>query len=345
MSASRPESAHSTRYPLDQPDLLGVLSSTREVMLHARCVQIEPAALAPLASMLCQQNAAAPPTWPAAYHFFDGSLRTVNWLLALDAVNFCFWAEQGQARWRIAYQGELLNGYWAAASALRRAVEEGRPLWDAGYLSNMDSQELATIFRGQAPDEPGIPLLTERLHCLREVGQVLSEHYGGQFSHLIEQTGHSAVALTLALAEHFPSFRDLAIYAGREVRFFKRAQICVADLHSAFGGQSWGTFSDMDALTIFADYKLPQVLRHYQILVYTPELAARVDRQQLLAAGSTEEVEIRAATIWACELLRQEIMRQGGPAISAAEVDQLLWLLGQDAAQMQPYHRVRTIWY
>jgi hypothetical protein len=209
----------------------------------------------------------------------------------------------------------------------------------------MDSQELAMIFRGQAPDEPGIPLLAQRLHCLREVGQVLVEQYGGQFSRLIEQTGQSAVAVTLALAEHFPSFRDVATYAGREVRFFKRAQICAADLHSAFGGQSWGTFADMDALTIFADYKLPQVLRHYQVLVYAPELATRVDGQQLLAAGSKEEVEIRAATIWACELLRREILRLGGPARSAVEIDQLLWHLGQDATQMRPYHRVRTIWY
>jgi hypothetical protein len=350
MSASRPESAHRALYPLEQPDPLGVLSSTREVLLHARSVQIDPAYLAPLAHVLLGHSAPgasalATPAWSEAYHFFDGSERTVNWLLVLDAVNFCFWAEHGQEKWRIAYRGEVLNGYWAQAAALRRAVEEHRPLWDAGYLSNMDSQELATIFRGQASDEPGIPLLAERLHCLREVGQVLAEHYAGQFSRLIAQTGQSAVALTLALAEHFPSFRDVATYAGREVRFFKRAQICAADLHNAFGGQSWGTFADMDALTIFADYKLPQVLRHYQILVYAPELAARVDRQQLLAAGSTEEVEIRAATIWACELLRREIVRQGAGATSAVEIDQLLWHLGQDATQMQPYHRVRTIWY
>ncbi len=344
------------QFHLEQHDPLGVLSSTREVMLRAKLVQIDTAQIERLArSLLAPRNyergqasglsGIAAPAWPAHYHFFDGSERTVNWLLVLDALNFCFWAEKGQARWQIEYQGEVLNGYWAEAAALRRAVEENRPLWDARYLSNISQQELATIFRGPSQDRPGIPLFEERLRCAREVGQVLLERFGGQFSHLVEQAGQSGVALALALVEHFSSFRDVATYEGQEVRFFKRAQICVADLHSAFDGRSWGTFADMDKLTIFADYKLPQVLRHYGVLVYAPELAERIDHLELLAPGGVEEVEIRAATIWASELLRREIVRLGGQAVTAAEIDQLLWHLGQDAADMRPYHRVRTIFY
>lgn len=340
-------------YDLEQPDRLGVLTSTREVVVRARSVQIEMARVEQLARLLIgpQQEAAgqapgvAVPDWPERYHFFDGSERTVNWMLLLDALNFCFWGEKGQARWQIEYQGELLNGYWAEAASLRRAVEEGKPLWDAVYLSNIDHRELATIFRGLSADEPGIPLFEERLRSAREVGQVLLAHFGGEFSHLVEQTRQSGVELALALAEHFTSFRDVATYNHQEVRFLKRAQICVADLHGAFGGQSWGAFTDLDQLTIFADYKLPQVLRHYGALVYAPELAARVDNQDQLAPGSAEEVEIRAATIWASELLRRAVTRLCEQPITAALIDMLLWHLGQDAANMRPYHRVRTIFY
>lgn len=335
---------------IEQPDKLGVLSSTREVMLRARSVRIEPEPIQRLARQLAaprRTEAGAEPdlSWPARYHFFDGTERTVNWMLLLDALNFCFWGERGQPRWQIAYQGEMLNGYWAEAAALRRAVEEGRPLWDAGYLSNISHQELAAIFRGHSPDGPGIPLFEERLRAAREVGQVLLERFDGQFSHLVEQAGQSAVELALALAEHFTSFRDVATYENQEVRFLKRAQICVADLAGAFNGQSWGAFTDLDQLTIFADYKLPQVLRHYGVLVYAPELASAVDRQELLTSGSAEEIEIRAATIWASELLRREMARLTERPLTAAEVDQVLWHLGQDATEMRPYHRVRTIFY
>ena len=335
-------------YELTRPDPLGVLTSTREVVLRAGSVQIVQPQIAQMAHTLTSIGdvpALELPAWPAHYHFFDGSERTVNWLLLLDALNFCFWAEQGQPRWQIVYRDEILNGYWAEAASLRRAVEEGRPLWDARYLSNMDHRELAAIFRGPSDDAPGIPLFEERLQAAREVGAVLLAHFEGQFSHLVEQARQSGVQLVSLLAEHFASFRDVASYQQREVRFLKRAQICVADLASAFGGQSWGEFTDLEYLTIFADYKLPQVLRHYGVLVYAPELANAVDHQVLLTPGSEEEVEIRAATIWACELLSRAVAARVGHAVSAMEIDQLLWHQGQDTTDMHPYHRVRTIYY
>jgi hypothetical protein len=343
-------------FPLDaleQPDASGVLTSTRAVVRQARSVSLDRTAIQQLARQLIlperAQASAKPalalPEWPTRYHFFDGTQRTVNWMLLLDALNFCFWGEKDQARWQISYQGETLNGYWAEAAALRRAVEEGKPVWDAGYLSNIDRQELATLFRGLSADTPEIPLFEERLWIAREVGQVLLEQFEGQFSHLVDRVRQSGVKLALALAEYFSSFRDEATYNSQEVRFLKRAQICVADLYGAFDGQSWGAFTDLDQLTIFADYKLPQVLRHYGALVYTPALAEKVDHQEQLAPGSTEEVEIRAATIWACELLRREASRLSEQALTAAAIDQWLWHLGQDADHMLPYHRVRTIYY
>lgn len=339
-------------YDLEQPDTLGVLTSTREVVLQSRSIQIDLTYIQHIAHRLVTHTSRetglpllAIPPWPVHYHFFDGTERTVNWILLLDALNFCFWGEKNQPRWQVAYQGEILNGYWAEAVSLRRAMEEQIPLCDAEYLSNIDRQQLAALFRGLSASEPIIPLFEERLRIVHETGQVLLERFQGEFSHLITQTQQSAVELVLALVTHFPSFRDVAIYEGREVRFFKRAQICVADLASAFQGQKWGRFTDLDQLTIFADYKLPQVLRHFGVLVYAPELAARVDAQDLLASGSAEEVEIRAATIWASEFLRREVAQLVEQPVTACDIDQLLWHLGQDATAMQPYHRVRTIYY
>src|SRR6185312_6253103 len=117
-----PSSAHAAHlYTLEHPDVSGVLTSTREVMLQARFVSLDSARLQQLAHQLVfpqqtqadSQSAPMTPEWPARYHFFDGTQRTVNWMLLLDALNFCFWGEKDQPRWQIAYQGEILNGYWA----------------------------------------------------------------------------------------------------------------------------------------------------------------------------------------------------------------------------------------
>ena len=248
-------------YVLDAPDELGVLSSTREVVERGEYVWIDEDALGVLSDQWAREVRTDAGSNVFAlydrYHFHDGTERTVNWLLVLDALNFCFWAEKDQPRWRIAYQGETLDGYWAEAAALTRAVEEGIPLWDAEFLSEIGSEELAHIFRG----EHTIPLFAERLNNIHEVGRVLLERYDGQFARAVEQVEGSAVRLALLLAENFPSFHDVALYRKREVCFFKRAQICVADLYGSFGGRRWGAFHDFDQLTAFADYKLPQVLR------------------------------------------------------------------------------------
>jgi hypothetical protein len=155
---------------------------------------------------------------------------------------------------------------------------------------------------------------------------------------LIESAENSAVKLVEILSEKIPSFRDWAEYNGKTVYFFKRAQILAADLYGAFSGKSWGSFHDMEKLTAFADYKLPQVLRHLGILNYSGHLADKIDKKILLAPGCTEEVEIRAHTIWVVEQIRQDLARHG-KSLYSYEIDWLLWNLGQkDAFREKPYH-------
>ncbi|HVB62474.1 MAG TPA: queuosine salvage family protein [Ktedonobacteraceae bacterium] len=327
-------------------DPLGVLSSANSVITQGELVWINSQRVVEVARRWSQErttHAPDAPAWPAAYeryHFFDGTERSANWILALDAMNFCFWAEQDQPRWRITYKGETLNGYLAEAAALTRAIEDGLPLWDAAFLAQLSSETLASIFRG----EQTIPLFEQRLQNAREVGRVLLEQFDGQFTNVITAAESNAVKLALLITLHFSSFHDVALYRGQPVRFYKRAQLCVSDIQSAFKGQSWGKITDMDQLTAFADYKVPQALRHFGILDYAPELAQQVDSQSVLAEGSEEEIEIRAATIWACEFLRRQLLTLDYP-LTAAEIDQRLWLLAQNSADMRPYHRTRTQFY
>jgi hypothetical protein len=71
----------------------------------------------------------------------------------------------------------------------------------------------------------------------------------------------------------------------------------------------------VEELTVFAGYKLPKVLRRLGILRYAPHLAEQIDRHELLEAGSREQVEIRAATVWAGELIKPQ-SRPGSAAHS-----------------------------
>lgn len=317
-----------------------VLKTAKYVAAKSLAVGLDKEALIRFCRKLVQQAVKVPP-WDNRYHFCGGKEKTVAYLLVLDSLNFCFWPPLGDLRWEINDELGKLSGYYALAASLKRAVELRIPITRAEYLAELSLNQLKQIVGGQGV----LQLLEDRLKILHELGQVLLEEYGGKGHHLVEAAERSAVKLARLLAEKLSSFRDTTDYQDHKAFFYKRAQIFAADLHGAFGGKDWGHFVDIDALTAFADYKLPQVLRQLGILRYTRALAKKVDQKILLESGGPEEVEIRANTIWAVELIRQELNGQG-KVLRPFEIDQILWHLGQDRAfKKKPYHRTLTIFY
>jgi len=142
-----------------------------------------------------------------------------------------------------------------------------------------------------------------------------------------------------------PFFRDVSIYQGTEVPLYKRAQILVTDLAIAFDGRGPGSFRDLDRLTIFADNLVPHVLRVDGVLTYEDELLARIERGELIPAGSPEEIEIRAVTVHAVERIVAEL-DASGISVTARELDYLLWNRGLgEEYKSRPRHRTRTVFY
>ena len=249
----------------------------------------------------------AAPSWNTSYHFYGKEEELVAYLLVLDSINFCFWPALGNPKWEVEYQSEKLSGYFALAASLKKALESGVPLTNAQYLAKLSLKEFKNFLGGKGD----LQLLEFRVRSLNELGQMLMREYQGKAYALVESAEQSALKLIRLVAEKLPSFRDKAEYQGKKVFFYKRAQLFAADLYGALQGKEWGFFHDIDLLTAFADYKLPQVLRHLGVLRYEKALAQKVDHHTLLGAGSPEEVEIRANTIWAVELIRQELLRAG----------------------------------
>lgn len=66
------------------------------------------------------------------------------------------------------------------------------------------------------------------------------------------------------------------IHQGKKISFYKRAQILVADTWSVLEGEGDGCFKDISSITMFADYRLPQVLVHLGALKYSKELLEKL---------------------------------------------------------------------
>ncbi len=318
-----------------------VLKATRWVTENASHVKINSKAIQKAVELFLKKKPITQNFWSTEIHFFDGTEETVRWIFLLDTLNHCFWPDPGNPPWAVFHNNKEYSGYEGLAVSLKRAIEEGIPLTDPDFLITLNENMLAHIFRGRGM----IPMLRHRTENLKEVGRVLKEQWRGDVVNIVEAASQSAKSLVEKIVTYFNSFKDEANYKGKTVYFWKRAQLFVSDLYIAFNGTKWGEFKDIQCLTAFADYKLPQVLRHLGILEYDQELEHKIESKIILPSGSKEEVEIRAATVQAVELIKNALQKRKIPCNSAL-IDNWLWSLGQEKEfRKKPYHLCRTIFY
>lgn len=262
----------------------------------------------------------------------------LNFIFIFDSINFCYW---GNPKWTIEYQAKKYDGAWGMIAALGKAIDHHLPILDAQYLSILSRQDLSEILEGNTE----IPLFDQRLDILRENGKILLAKYDGQFLNVLKQAQGDALSLLDIMTTDFPSYDDSVYYLGQQVFFHKRAQLAICDIYRTYHGQGLGNFSNIDQLTAFADYKIPQSLRKLGILEYNAELATQVDTRTEIPKDSQAEIEIRANALWAVDLIKQNLKTKN-PNINAMDIDSYLWLLGQDKSpQDKPYHLTRTIYY
>lgn len=290
--------------------------------------------------------------WHYSADASSGGPMTCQYVFVVDCLNFCFWPSSGLE-------------YDTLALSIKGAIEKDENALSGQALASMEEATLRSWF----PPQLQMPNMAERLLRIRELGQILVSEFDGLAINLVKAARGSAVRLVNLVLRYFPGFRDTSIYRGNLVHLYKRAQILVGDLWAAYGrptfkasgaeagagvatevvgvegGRQLFCFRDIGELTMFADYRVPQILRAMKILQYSPELAAKVDGLVELASASEEEIEIRACTVVAVDILQKKLARRGVNVL-VIELDWLLWQIGEKTKDsLEPHHRTLTIYY
>ena len=65
--------------------------------------------------------------------------------------------------------------------------------------------------------------------------------------------------------------------------------------------------TDIDQLTCFADYRIPQVFHYKKIFKYDESLDQKIHNEEILVAGSQEESEIWGNMIYLVIVLREKL--------------------------------------
>ncbi len=317
--AGRPARAYGTAVAL----LDDVRSACARVASLARHVRIAEERIEPYADGL--DPAAIPAVPDPETHFVGGSLEDrAAYVITLDAINF------GSGWFPTLRKRPGRSGYFTVAMGLRDRFTAHGP-WPAGELAKIEPAELAAWL----DQDPHHELMGLFAASLRELGSRVAGEHRGRYLDLA-RSAPGAEALVERMAT-WPTWADVSRYAGEAVPFFKRAQILAADL----AGAGIASYGDLDRLTLFADNLVPHVLRLDGILEVSPAFATHIERGELLAPGSPEEVELRACAVRVVELLAAR-----RPELPPHRLDTLLWNRGQQQRYKSvPRHRTRTTAY
>ncbi len=319
--------------------MINVLETTKFVVENSRLVKISKSQIEKLTSTINSNDLAT--TESGWTHYQCSYDELVKLLYIFNSVNFCYWAGKNEPKWTVEFGEEKIDGSMALFRCIEEEAKKNPRFTEAKVLASLSEDEWKRVIKGNVE----IPLFKKRLECLRELGRVLDSDFGGSYTAVVQQSGGSAIRLLDLLINKFPKFNDSALFENREVGFYKRAQLLVKGVSDAMALSGREPLSDLDKLTAFADYKIPQLLRRLGIIEYVPKLAQKIDSYELIASETREEVEIRANTVWAVEMIRQDLSKRFGQ-VTSAQVDTMLWKKSQEkTGDEKPYHRTLTIAY
>lgn len=106
---------------------------------------------------------------------------------------------------------------------LKTLLENDSNAFSAARLKEVSSDDIVSWFQPH-----NIPNAEERARKLNELGTILEDKFGGFALNVVEAAGNSAAELVNLIVGHFSGFQDHSVYKGRQVYFYKRAQILVS---------------------------------------------------------------------------------------------------------------------
>lgn len=311
--------------------------STEKVVQNARHVRWNPERLKIVANSFKPQSIIDAYQYDGDFYFKGTGEQLLNYVITLNAINFgsglsVEWKQQRS------YPG---SSFKSTANGLRTFAEKGYDL-NAVFAMNADNKLIASMLGV----DPSFQLVTMFKQSLSELGGFVSEKYGS-YANMISSLNsqNRAELLVDLLSSNLNAYHDVAHYNGFDVYFLKRAQILANDLFLAFEGKDFGEMGDISQLTMFADNLIPHYFRVENVLIYTDDLLEKINNGEKIAAGSPEEVEIRAFAVQCVEKL-QELLVKKDSRITSAMIDYYLWQTAQDTKYKSlPRHRTVTFFY
>ena len=274
--------------------------------------------------------------------------KKAAWIFLIDTMNYAFWTPPGKVPFTVKYNGKNWTGYWSMCAAIKKYADNDESILEPSFWAKSTIEDWQKVFVSET--ETPIPFIEWRQQTISEAGKWICEKYEGSIYKMLKSCNKSALALTELVRANLESYRDQCEFNGRLVYFLKRAQILPADLHYAFFDEKGEvadacTFTDINEITMFADYRVPQALYFFKLIHYDDYLFNLLKTNPHLEHGSELECEIRGCSIQAVEILKKYI---NYPNINSVLIDFVLWPYAKEHTEELkdiPIHMTSSVFY
>ena len=265
--------------------------------------------------------------------------------MLINTLNFAFTDFETGTKYEIVREGKVLSDSEAMFVQIQEAISSGIKLYDGNVLSDLDEKQLKNIFIGNIE----MPMMSERLDILLNVGAKLSDNYDGDWMKFIDagpkKLYNDGEGLIERLISEFPRFDDTSKHDKKNVHFYKLAQLAFWGMHSELAGTGDFYIEDMESMSAFADYIVPVALEVMKIVEYSDDLQNKITNGEIIPRDSLEEIEIRSTSLYVTAKLTEEInkRRPTEKSIIIPQLDYRLWK--QYHATHRPHHLTITTMY
>ena len=272
----------------------------------------------------------------------DNFIRTT---MLINTLNFAFTDFDNSIKYEITRNGNKLSDSEAMFTQIHEAIDSGINLLDGEVQAGLTFQELENIFKGNIE----MPMLQERKDILNQVGQKLVNSYEGDWINFInscpKKLYSNGEGLIEKLISEFPRFNDSSSYKGKDIHFYKLAQLAFWGIHGELSHSNYFNIEDINAMSAFADYIVPVALKVMKIVEYSEDLNEKINNGILIERDSEEEIEVRAASLFATAKLTEAVnlRRPANKTIIIPQLDYRLWKSYH--ATHHPHHLTYTIMY
>jgi len=251
-----------------------------------------------------------------------------------ESINFCFWGNENNNDNNYEnYIGseELFNN-------LKRNIKNDTSILELNRLMNITEDEFINIIGIEFKDSP---LLQVRYKLLKDTISIIYNKNENFYKELFSLK--SDIELLNYITQNFWHFDDMSKYKNQIIRFNKRATLLVNDLYQ-LSDTIKNNIKSLDNLTGCADYAVPRLLCEYGILNYNEELSKIIFSNSLIEHNSDMEIEIRANTLYALELIK-DTLKEKNIYLNSVEIDNIIWNMRTDKEHSMPVHKTITIYY